>query len=169
MARHAMRRSAIAAVAAVAGASAMSLWLAGGVGSAAQAPSAPHAEAAARRRSLIVNDTVRFSLVRKDGNVVYERGTATGTFPGTVTARFVTTLTRVTGSVTFLPYSGGSITLTAVGYPQSLSKITGLTGTMAVRSGTGKYSRALGTGSFTGTANRRTWAVTVNARANLTY
>jgi len=164
MTRHLARRSVAVGTAAVIAASAMSLWL-GGVGSSAASPLAE----TAKRKSLSVVDTVRMTLVRKNGNVIYERGTATGTLPGTVSARFVTSLTQVTGTVTFYPYSGGSITMTAVGYPQSLRRITGLTGNLAVRRGTGKYSRALGSGTFTGTANRRSWAVTVNARANLTY
>ena len=114
-------------------------------------------------------DTVRLRLVRKNGNVIVQRGTATGTLPGRVKARFRTSLTKVTGRITFKPYGGGSITMTAVGYPSSTGRITGLSGSMAVRRGTGKYRNALGSGTFTGTANRKTWAATVNARANLTY
>lgn len=127
------------------------------------------AEAKRRRRALTVVDTVSLSLVRKNGNVLYESGTASGTLPGRVSARFTTSLTQVTGTITFYPYSGGSITMTAVGYPASTSRITRLTGNLAVRSGTGKYASALGSGTFSGTANRRSWSVTVNARVNMTY
>lgn len=127
------------------------------------------ADAAKKRRTINVVDTVRLTLVRKRGNVIYERGTASGTLPGRVTARFVTSLTRVTGTIKFFPYGGGSITMNAVGYPRSLSRITGISGRLAVRGGSGKYSRAVGSGTFSGTANRRTWSVTVNARARLTY
>jgi hypothetical protein len=165
MVRQLARRSAAVGTAAVLAATAMGVWLAQ-VGASAASPTA---EAAARRRTLTVVDTVRLTLVRKDGNVVYQRGTATGTLPGTVSARFETSLTRVSGKVTFYPYGGGSITMNAVGYPQSTRRVTGLIGNLAVRSGTGKYARALGSGTFSGTANRRNWSVTVNARANLTY
>ncbi len=164
--RQRARRSAAVATATLVAVGAMGLWFA----EVRPSVASPVAEAAARRRrSLTITDTVRMTLVRKDGNVIYQRGTATGTFPGTVSARFVTSLTKVTGRVTFYPYSGGSITMNAVGYPQSTSRVTGLTGNLAVRSGSGRYARALGSGTFSGTANRRSWSVTVNARANLTY
>ena len=131
---------------------------------------APVAETAKKRRSLTVIDTVRLRLVRKNGNVIVQRGTATGTLPGRVKARFRTSLTKVTGRITFRPYRGrGSITMTAVGYPSSTGRITGLSGNLAVRRGTGRFRNALGSGTFTGTANRKTWSATVNARANLTY
>jgi hypothetical protein len=160
-----MRRSAVATLVAVAGASAAGLWLGGEVGAAAPGPVADMA----KRKSLRVVDTVRLALVSRNGAILYERGTATGTLPGRVTATFRTSVTKVTGTVTFLPYSGGSITMTTVGYPQSAGTVARFTGNIAVLRGTGKYSRALGSGTFNGTVNRRTWAVTVNARANLTY
>lgn len=123
----------------------------------------------AARRSLNLSGTAYLHLVRKSGNVLYERGTATGTLPGSVTARFVTGVARVTGTVTFFPRGGGSLTLSAVGYPQSAGIVTRFSGSCAVRGGTGRFRRALGSGSFSGTANRRSWAVTVHARARLSY
>jgi hypothetical protein len=135
----------------------------GGVSSAAQGAHA------ARRHTLHLTDTVSLHLTRKSGSTLYERGTASGTLPGSVTARFVTSLTKVTGTVTFHSSGGGTITMTAVGYPQSTNTVARLSGNMAVRSGTGRFSSALGSGTFTGSANRRTWAVTVNANATLTY
>lgn len=140
----------------------LGLW-AGGVSSAA--PSGH----AAKRRSLQLSDTASLHLVRKSGSTLYERGTATGTLPGSVSARFVTSVTKVTGTVTFHSSGGGSITMTAVGYPQSTGTIARFSGNIAVRSGTGRFKNVLGSGTFTGTANRRTWAVTVHARASLTY
>jgi hypothetical protein len=149
-------------VAALTAALLLPLW-AGGTSSAA--PSAQ----AAKRKTLNLTDTARLHLTRKNGNVIYESGTATGTLPGRVKARFVTGITKVTGTVTFYPYSGGSLTMTAVGYPKSASTITRVTGNLAVRRGTGRFRNALGSGTFSGTANRRTWAITVNARARITY
>jgi len=139
---------------------------AGGVSSAA--PSSPSAHVA-KRKTLNLSGTAYLHLTRKSGNVIYEKGTATGTLPGTVTARFVTGITKVTGTVTFRPYSGGSLTVTAVGYPQSTSTITRFSGNIAVLKGSGRFRNALGSGTFTGTANRRTWAVTVRANARITY
>src|ERR1044072_1417846 len=127
MTRQSLRRWTVAAIAAAAGASSMSVWL----GDAGSAAAQPRAEAA-KRKAFTVVDTVRLSLVRKDGNVLYERGTATGNLPGSVSARFVTSLTKVTGTVTFYPNSGGSITMTAIGYPTSTNRITGFNGNLAV-------------------------------------
>jgi hypothetical protein len=123
----------------------------------------------ARRHSIDLADSVSLHLTKKSGNVLYEQGTATGTLPGSVSARFVTSLVKVTGTVTFHSSGGGSITMTAVGYPQSAGTITRLSGSMAVRNGTGRFKHALGSGTFTGTGNRKTWAITVHANAHLTY
>jgi hypothetical protein len=139
-----------------------------GLSVSANTPAAPSAHDA-KRRSMDLRGTASLHLTRKNGNVIYEKGTATGTLPGTVTARFVTSLSKVTGTVTFKPYSGGSLTLNAVGYPQSAATVTRFTGSCAVRKGTGRFRNALGSGTFNGTANRRTWAVTVHANAHITY
>lgn len=155
------RRGAFMAIAALA-VLVLALW-AGGISSAA--PSAQ----AAKRKVLNLSGTAYLHLTRKSGNVIYEKGTATGTLPGTVTARFVTGITKVTGTVTFKPYSGGSLTVTAVGYPQSTKTVTRFNGNIAVLKGTGRFRNALGSGTFNGTANRRTWAVTVRANARITY
>lgn len=136
---------------------------AGGVSSAE-----PGAHAAKRRAHHLVG-TASFHLVRKSGNVLYESGTSNGTYAGTVTGRFVTSITKVTGTVTFHPYSGGSLSMTAVGYPQSAGTIARFAGNLAVSGGRGRFRNALGSGTFTGTANRRSWAVTVNADATITY
>jgi hypothetical protein len=133
------------------------------------ASSADPSAHAAKRRSLHLSGTASLHLTRKNGNVIYEKGTATGTLPGTVKARFVTSITKVSGTVTFYPYSGGSLTLNAVGYPQSAAVVTRFTGNVAVRKGSGRFKNALGSGTFNGTANRKTWNVTVHASANITY
>lgn len=130
--------------------------------------SGPSAETARKSRSF--TETANLHLVKKRGAILKEEGTATGTLPGTVKARFDTSnIAKVTGKVTFYPSSGGSLTFTAVGYPQSTGTIARFNGNMAVLKGTGRYASALGSGTFTGTVNRSTWAITVNAKATLTY
>lgn len=155
------RHGAFVAVAALV---ALALALAAGGVSSAE-PSAH----AAKRKTLNLSGTAYLHLTRKSGNVIYEKGTATGSLPGVVTARFVTGITKVTGTVTFKPYSGGSLTLTAVGYPHSASTVTRFSGDVAVLKGSGRFKRALGSGTFSGTANRKTWAITVRANARITY
>lgn len=132
----------------------------------ASAWAAPTAQAA---RTLNITEYAKLHLVRKSGSTLYERGTATGTLPGTVSARFLVSVTKVTGSVTIYPRGGGSLTINVVGYPQSTGVNSRFKGSMAVRSGTGKYRNAVGSGSFEGTVNRRSWAANVTAKARLTY
>jgi hypothetical protein len=144
------------------GAAALVLSAGGGAGAAG-----PQAHAA---RTLRLDDTARLHLVKKSGAILSERGTATGTLPGAVTARFDTrNAAKITGSVTFRPRGGGSLTATVVAYPRSLGTVAGITGYLAVRRGTGRFARAVGSGTFTGSVNRRTWAIGVHARATLRY
>jgi hypothetical protein len=134
--------------------------------SASSAGAAPTAHAAGSH-NIVENATLQ--LVRKSGSRLYERGSGTGSLPGTVTAQFDVTLTKVTGSVTIYPRDGGSLTINVLGYPQSTGINARFAGNMAVRRGTGRYSRAVGSGTFSGVVNRRTWAVSVHANARLTY
>lgn len=138
---------------------------AGGTGSAAPSPSAH----AAKRKSLNLRGTAYLHLVRRSGSTLYEQGTVTGSLPGTVTARFTTSIAKVTGTITFHPNAGGTLSMTAVGYPQSTRTVVPFNGNIAVSGGSGRFRNALGSGTFTGTANRRTWAITVNASARITY
>lgn len=132
----------------------------------ASAWAAPTAHAS---RTLSITEYANLHLVRKSGSTLYERGTASGTLPGNVSARFQVSVTKVTGSVTIYPRGGGSLTINVVGYPQSAGTVARFKGSMAVRSGTGRYRNAVGNGSFEGTVNRRSWAANVTAKARLTY
>jgi hypothetical protein len=143
--------------------SAVALALGAGAGGGSAAPGAHSA------RALHLNESASLHLVHKSGPILNERGSASGTLPGSVTARFNTgNAAKVTGTVTFHP-RGGTLTVTIVGFPQSLGTVARVSGSMAVRAGSGRYARAVGGGSFTGTVNRRSWAITVHARANLSY
>jgi hypothetical protein len=120
-------------------------------------------------RTINLTERAELHLVRRDGSTIWERGTATGTLPGTVNARFEMTLTKVTGTVTIRARGGGSLTIVIVGYAQSAGINARFTGTIAVRRGTGRFADAVGSGTFDGTVNRRTWDATVTAKARLTY
>lgn len=118
-----------------------------------------------------MNESVDLHLVKKKGAILRESGTASGTLPGKVSARFDTSnAAQVTGTVTFRPNSGGSITATVVGYPQSVGKVAKFSGGMSVKSGTGRYAHASGGGTLSGAVNRKTWHVTVHTSdTKLTY
>lgn len=132
------------------------------------ASSAKSTAHAAKRSTLRVNASAHLTLVKKDGAILRERGTVTGTPAGAVTARFdVSNVAKTTGTMTFKPSGGGSITVTAAVYPAG--SVSRFSGSFAVRRGTGKYANAVGSGTLSGTVNRRTWAVTATAKGTLTY
>jgi hypothetical protein len=141
------------------GALALGVGLVGvGAGSAS-----PNAHAA---RSIRMSESADMHLVKKSGSILKERGTASGSLPGTVSATFNTAnLARVTATVTFSTH-GGTLTVTALGYPSSLSRFSG---PISVKRGTGRFSHAHGSGSFSGTVNRKTWHIKVSAHGTITY
>lgn len=126
----------------------------------------PSAHAA---RSIKVNDVVRLHLVRKSGSTLQEAGTATGSVPGSVRARFKVTVAIVSGTITIYPRSGGSVTMSAVGVPSSTGVRARFSGSLRITGGTGRYAHARGKGSFSGMVNRRSWAATVNAHGQMSY
>jgi hypothetical protein len=142
-----------------------SLALGGAIGSAA-----PGAHAA-KRKTIAMNETVDLHLVKRRGASLRESGTASGTLAGTVSGRFNTSnALSVTGTVTVKPYSGGSITLTAVVNPTSTGKVAQFTGGVSVKGGKGRYAHASGGGPVTGSVNRKSWHVIVHVNdAKLTY
>jgi len=150
-----MRRSTLRTLAA---SSSLLLLLGTGIGSAS-----PTAHAT---RTVKISESVDLHLVKKKGGILKEKGTATGTLSGSVSATFNTSnLAQVTGTVTFFT-RGGSVTITALGYPQSLSKFSG---PISVKSGTGRFRHAHGSGSCSGNVNRKSWHITVKAHGTLTY
>lgn len=154
------RRGVVAqfAFVALASLSALSIW-------STTAAAAPIAQAA---RTIDVSQTAQLRLVRKSGSVLYEQGTASGTLPGSVSARFIVTVLKVTGQVTFYP-RGGSITFDVEGFPRSTGINARFAGTMTIAKGTGRYANARGAASFNGIVNRRSWAASVSATGRMRY
>lgn len=132
------------------------------------APAAAADPVAQTARTINVTERASLHLVRKSGSTLWQAGTATGTLPGTVTARFKVTLTSVTGSLKIVT-RGGTLTMSVNGKPRSGGTNARFGGTMRVTSGTGRFARASGTASFEGTVNRRSWAATVSASGRLSY
>jgi hypothetical protein len=135
------------------------------VGVAAAASAGPAAHMA---RSIRVSERASLHLVKKSGPVLHERGSASGTLTGPVTATFTLHVIVTTGDVT-IRARGGSVTLHVIGFPRSTGTVAKFGGTMKVTHGTGRYAHARGGGTFSGTVNRRTWACTVQARGRLSY
>jgi hypothetical protein len=123
----------------------------------------------AQARTIDVSQTAQLRLVRKSGSTLYEQGTASGTLPGSVSARFKVTVLKVTGRVTFYPRAGGSITFNVEGFPRSTGVNARFAGTMTISKGTGRYANARGAASFNGIVNRRSWAASVSAVGRMRY
>jgi hypothetical protein len=119
-------------------------------------------------RAVNVVEQARLHLVSKSGSDLLEKGSASGSLPGSVTAQFTVTPLRVSGLVTIYP-RGGSLTIRILGSPRSFGINASFAGTMSVIGGTSRYAHARGGGTFSGTVNRRSWAATVTARGRLSY
>jgi hypothetical protein len=124
----------------------------------------------ARKKTVTVVETATMHLVKKRGSILRETGTTTGTLAGKVSGRFdVSNIAAPKGTVTFKPNRGGSITVTALGVPDSLGTVAKFHGNMAVKGGSGRYADVTGSGTFTGTVNRDNWNITVRATVKLIY
>jgi hypothetical protein len=141
-------------------------YLAGGLAAvlvgafAAAVPSA--ALTAHSARTLILSETGRLHLTSKHGFTLNEQGTASGTITGTIYIHLnVVSTNRVTAEVNIYP-RGGSITGHATASYHPSGALARFNGTMSISHGTGRYSRARGSGlSFTGSIRRENDAVTV--------
>jgi hypothetical protein len=141
------------------------------LGGASPTPSNAPVAHVAKRRTVTLTEHARMHLIKKKGGILRESGTTTGTLAGKVSGRFdVGNIARPTGTVTFKPNGGGSITVTAVGVPDSLGTVAKFHGNMAVKGGSGRYEQVTGSGTFRGTVNRDNWDITVDpATVKITY
>lgn len=119
-------------------------------------------------RTLNVSDEAHLHLTGTSGEELEEEGPTTGALPGKVRARFVIG-SSVTGSFTFYPRGGGSITGHGSAHLHSTGANASFSGSMTVSHGTGRYAHTHGSGGFDGTVNRRTDALTVKTTGQLSY
>lgn len=142
-----MRRALIASIALTA------MTLAGPAASAAAA----HGAHAAKSVSLV--EVGRLKLVNEEGSTVYERGSARGTYAGSVTATFVIHAKSVVVTVA-LHARGGTISGVARANYKVVKKLGYFGGTLTLRRGTGRYSHIAAIGGkepgFSGIINRDT-------------
>ncbi len=115
-----------------------------------------------------VSDEAHLHLTGTSGEELEEEGQTTGALPGKVRARFVVG-SSVTGSFTFYPSGGGSITGHGSARLHSTGTNASFGGTLNVSHGSGRYAHAHGSGGFYGTVNRRTDAITVKTTGRLSY
>lgn len=119
-------------------------------------------------RTLNVTDEAHLHLTRTAGEILEEEGVATGALPGKARARFAVG-SSVTGSFTFYPRGGGSISGHGSARLHSTGTYASFGGTMSVSHGTGRYAHAHGTSGFYGTVDRHNDALVVQITGKLSY
>jgi len=143
----------------------VALLVIGAVTGAAGATADPSAHNA---RKLDATEHVTLKLVKKTGTSFRHKGTATGTIAGTVTSRITLSSLSINGTVT-VHAKDGTLRLRMRGTARSSGLRAAFDGTATMAGGTGRYAKAQGGGTFKGVVNRRTWAVTLDARGSMTY
>ncbi|HEV2924430.1 MAG TPA: hypothetical protein VGW98_10375 [Solirubrobacteraceae bacterium] len=119
-------------------------------------------------RTFSLSDTGRLHLTSKHKFTLNEQGYASGTISGAIYIHLnVVSTNHVTAEVNIYP-SGGSITGYANASYHPSGSVATFNGTMYLARGTGRYSRARGSGlSFTGTIKRENDAVTVHVNGRM--
>lgn len=137
----------------------------------------PDAGAAARRspgaarlaRTLNGADVAHLYLVRQyEGEVLYEKGKATGALPGEMRAKITVQPGVLKGECTI--YTGGS-SITGEGHAtaQGAGRYQSFRGTLVITKGTGRYKGIHGRAGLYGTFDTRTFALVVQTTGTLSY
>lgn len=120
-------------------------------------------------RSEHLTVTAHLHYVAAKGSYLIEEGSASGALAGTIKAR-VRITADITGTFTF--YSrGGSVSGYGAAKLHESGSYASFGGTLQVLGGSGRYSRASGSGKLYGVYNRRSprLELTIQTTGNLTY
>jgi hypothetical protein len=115
-----------------------------------------------------LNEGARLHLTSKHGFTLNEQGNAGGAVSGPIYVHLtIASTSRVTAEMSIYP-SGGSITgYAAAGYHRG-SQTASFNGSISIGRGSGRYSRARGSGlAFWGTIQRSNDAITVYVRGRV--
>ncbi len=121
-------------------------------------------------RVLNVRDEGHLHFVRASGSLLIDEGKASGTFPGSVTVRFLYNGEPTVSARFTISGSGGSISGRGMGrFSSPTSRTPSFRGRMSVTGGTGRYAHVHGGGEMFGVFNRRSYGLTVQAVGKLPY
>jgi hypothetical protein len=121
-----------------------------------------------------VHEYVTLKLVVKrterNGSTKFEHtGRATGTVAGTVRTKITLTHSVVLRGIVTIATSKGKLRLKVDGRARGIQERSPFKGEAFILTGTGRYAKAKGKGTFTGVVNRATWAATIDAEGTFTY
>lgn len=157
------RAAALAAILSVSG-----LWVAAGPAG-SQGPSGR----AASRMS--VHEYVTLKLVKRTGStstgsIKFEHtGRATGTVAGTVRTKITLRHSVALKGIVTIATRKGRLRLEVDGRARGIETRSPFVGNATILTGTGRYAKAKGKGTFEGIVNRATWAATIDAKGTFTY
>ncbi len=121
-------------------------------------------------RSLTVKDEAKLHFVKSSGSTLFDEGNASGTIPGKIKISFTYTGSPTVSSAFTISTSSGAIRVRASGRLSSPTSPTpSFKGQLTVIGGSGRYAHAGGGGALYGVFNRRTYAITVQARGTVHY
>jgi hypothetical protein len=122
-------------------------------------------------RTISIHENGDLQLTSRQGFTLNERGTASGTFKGTIYVHLkIVSSSHVTAEVNIYPSGGSSITGYGTAGYRKEGAIGRFSGSLSVQRGTGTYDHAHGSGlSFSGTIQRSNYAVTVHVGGTASY
>jgi hypothetical protein len=117
-----------------------------------------------------VREHVTLKLVKRTSSTKFEHtGRATGTVGGSVRTKITLTHAVVLRGIVTIATSKGKLRLKVDGRTRSIEQKSPFDGTATILTGTGRYAKAKGRGTFKGVVNRATWAATIDAKGTFTY
>lgn len=126
-------------------------------------------EVAHTAKGVYLREYASLDLAKEDGNTLYERGQASGTFNGGIVARLHFTASSVSAVFTLYP-RGGSVTGTAVARYIVKGSTGYYGGTLTITKGTGSYRHASGKSiGISGTISRYSFKLSVKAHGWIKY
>lgn len=130
----------------------------------------PHSSSTATTaRAMSVDLVAALRLIGRPGHVSNERGTISGTFPGTVAVRFVAIgSSEGTSTFTIYPSSGGSISGQSTAHGRVEGATATFSGSATITGGTGRWAHASGSGlQYNGTLDRQNNHATSTMRGTI--